>query len=564
MNIRDAKDKTVGEVLKNYYKIPRFQRPYSWGKEEIELFYEDIFNSDENYFIGHMVTYQISDDIKGVIDGQQRLTTITLILCAIRNQFIDLGENTLVDGIQNYIQSKNRDGVLQNSLISESSSPFIKQAFQDTPKEVNVAFEINAATEEEKALKAAFKQINNKISEDLITRKRIDYKKKFLKKLRDNLLQAVLIYVELDNEDDAYTIFQTLNSTGKDLDLIDLVKSQLLKLLKASDSTYDGYKNKWHEMISKLNKNKIYADTFFQHFWVSRNGLITKSKIFKEFKKSVKKRTTAAEMLPEIVKNSEMYAFLVNPFSNNFLIDPDVKESLGALRTFKVSQSHSFVLSMLRCHSNKTLSLKNMKACLKRIERFHFLYTAITSGRASGISNKYAAYAKNLFNQTNTDKDKIVREFNFKDKFPSFEEFNENFEKILLYNKDKTDKKIVQYILTVVDNLLNEHAGRSVDYKSMTVEHIVSQSQSRYGKHIGMLGNLILVDGGIQNKLGTKPLNSKIDLLHKNGFDSNKFFLTKKTSKQSTKDWIEERTKNISTLIYEEYTKSNRGQSPIK
>jgi uncharacterized protein with ParB-like and HNH nuclease domain len=156
MNIRDATSKDVSAILKQNYTIPRFQRPYSWGKEEIDLFYDDITADSPQYFIGHMVTFRISDDTKGVIDGQQRLTTITLILCAIRNRFIQLADQNLTKGVQTYIQKENRDGILQNVLISESSSPFIQTSFQDVPEDVDHLVDVEPQTEEERALKAAF------------------------------------------------------------------------------------------------------------------------------------------------------------------------------------------------------------------------------------------------------------------------------------------------------------------------------------------------------------------------------------------------------------------------
>lgn len=81
MNISSI-DKTIRTDLKSsYYKIPRFQRPYSWEREHIEDFWNDsIRESSGDYFIGSMVVYEMSTDTYGVVDGQQRLTTITMLL----------------------------------------------------------------------------------------------------------------------------------------------------------------------------------------------------------------------------------------------------------------------------------------------------------------------------------------------------------------------------------------------------------------------------------------------------------------------------------------------------
>jgi len=548
MNIRDATNKSVSDILKQYYIIPRFQRPYSWEREEIDLFYDDITADSLQYFIGHMVTYRISDDTKGVIDGQQRLTTITLILCAIRNRFIELGEQNLAKGVQTYIQTEDRDGVLQNVLMSESSSPFIKKAFQDAPQDADHPIEATPETEEEETLKAAFKQINDKIDAGLNKYRRRDYKKDFLKKLRDRVLGAVLIYVEMDNEDDAYTIFQTLNSTGKDLDLSDLIKSQLLKLLRTGGVTYDGYKDSWRKMIFALNKNNVSPDTFFQHFWVSRNGLITKSRIFRQFKQAVSNRTAAKEMLESIMNDAETYIYLEDPAASDLLTDASIRDALEALKIFKVTLAHPFLLSLLRSYKEGNISLRNVRSCLERIEKFHFLYTAVTSSRASGISNKYAAYAKRVFEAQNAnEKNNIVRELDFSEKIPTYQEYKEKFQEIVFYGGHSANKKIVRYILTEIDRYLKPADGRSTDYNAMTIEHIISQRHTSLGTHIGMIGNLMLVDRSTQEKLNAKPLDEKIRILHECGFDKDKFFLSSGLKGQ---DWIKDRTEKLCKLMY--------------
>lgn len=87
----DAADKDIGDILNlGYFKIPRFQRPYSWELDEVQTFWDDVINgTTDDYFIGSMVAYQINKPYYGIVDGQQRLTTITLMLAALRNAFLD-------------------------------------------------------------------------------------------------------------------------------------------------------------------------------------------------------------------------------------------------------------------------------------------------------------------------------------------------------------------------------------------------------------------------------------------------------------------------------------------
>src|SRR5688572_17154093 len=102
----DANDRTLREVLNAYFFfIPRFQRPYSWEIEQVEELWEDaIQESGPDYFIGSMVVYPHGDDTMAVIDGQQRLTTLMMLLCAIRDAAEANGDDKLANGTHRFIE----------------------------------------------------------------------------------------------------------------------------------------------------------------------------------------------------------------------------------------------------------------------------------------------------------------------------------------------------------------------------------------------------------------------------------------------------------------------------
>lgn len=94
-------DKEIKKVFETgYYHIPRFQRPYSWEKDHIAEFLNDtLIENETDYFIGSIVLYKINADLFGVVDGQQRLTTITMILCALRDFYLDENHVNLAQGV---------------------------------------------------------------------------------------------------------------------------------------------------------------------------------------------------------------------------------------------------------------------------------------------------------------------------------------------------------------------------------------------------------------------------------------------------------------------------------
>lgn len=128
----ESTDKDIETLLTgSFFKIPRFQRPYSWDEENIAEFWDDLINNkSHDYFIGSMVVYKKAKQQYGVVDGQQRLTTITILLCVLRNTFLDLGEKDLAEGLHQLIESKDRDNKSEYVLRTETSFPYFQEHIQ--------------------------------------------------------------------------------------------------------------------------------------------------------------------------------------------------------------------------------------------------------------------------------------------------------------------------------------------------------------------------------------------------------------------------------------------------
>src|SRR6056297_2629476 len=101
----ESHDSDVESLLdSSYFHIPRFQRPYSWEDEHVQEFWDDVVaNQADDYFIGSMVVFKKSKQRFGVVDGQQRLTTITILLCVLRDAYLELGAEDLAKGIHQLV-----------------------------------------------------------------------------------------------------------------------------------------------------------------------------------------------------------------------------------------------------------------------------------------------------------------------------------------------------------------------------------------------------------------------------------------------------------------------------
>jgi len=561
-------DKNIKDLLSSsYYIIPRFQRPYSWDVDNISDFWSDTIESGETeYFIGSMVVFKASHDKHSIVDGQQRLTTITMILCALRNALNNEGFKDLAQGIHSLIERNNIDNKPEYVLSPETSFPYFQEYIQKfgspslplTPRdeEKNIQASYDAIYSYINTLIASIKSSNTSSPLEVI-QERV---KNRLLEVRDKILNLKLIFIDLDDEDDAYMIFETLNTRGKDLNVSDLVKNLLVKSIPSSGAQVDSTKILWGAILTLLEESSadLNIDNFLHHYWLSKHDYITLKKLFKAIKKYVK-RDNAQSFLNELHSDSITYREIHDIDYKEWKTEESpIRNSLSALSIFRVKQQIPIVLSVMREYKNGKLKIKHIDNILSAIENFHFIFTAITSQRSSGgISLMYASAAKKLDSAQSLD-DKLAVLHDLKkrliEKIPKYEEFESNFSEFLYTNKITKHKDLVKYILTCI--LAHTQKSYVIDPMSMTIEHILPQNPKIKSAltdiDIGQFGNLLLVSPELNNKLSNKSFSDKKNILTKN-----KYYIDEvlKTAKVWGQKEINNRTKWLAKLAYEDIWK---------
>ena len=454
----ESHDRRVDELLKgSTFLIPRFQRAYSWEADHILQFWSDVVgNMSEPYFIGYMVVYKVDRATLALVDGQQRLTTITILLCAMREAFKELDEVALADGLQAYIEQKDRDNNTVYVLKTETSFPYLQEEVLKSDP-ADVPLEIGR---EEEAIERAYSMFKEQISISIkeITSNKEQSKEENKKEsinwmvsLRDTVFDLNVILVTLDNEDDAYLIFETLNTRGKDLALSDLIRNHFTKFIKPV-SGVDQSKIKWSKALDTIGSSPINLDpdTFIAHSWQSRYDFVTKAKVFSKVKATVTKKNASGH-LDRFVTDAERWRAI---FDTEFLWTKSEKElarSLNALRIFKVVQPAPGLLSLVRAYKDGIIKYGVAKRAVKEIEKFHFSFNAITSSRSSGgISGMYSSFGRGVF--AAVDSTAVALEIQnllkkLRDREVSASEFDAGFEQVIYTKKHSAQKSLVQYIL---------------------------------------------------------------------------------------------------------------------
>ena len=563
----ESTDQDIRNLLASgYYRIPRFQRPYSWTRENIQDFWDDVVkDAPDNYFIGSMVTFKDGNQRYGVVDGQQRLTTITILLAVLRNRLNAHGFENLAQGIQNQIERKNINNKPEYILSTETSYPF----FQDHILKFGEP-EVEADEMREEAnLRSAFDHLNELVGsvissvqtdptvKDEEKSNRIEQK---LTKIRDAVLDLKVILVKLDDEDDAYIIFETLNTRGKDLSLADLVKNHVAKHLKVKSASVDQPKIKWEKLLETLEGSsaELNVDTFIHHFWLSRYDYLAAKKLFKLLKRRVGKNDAKA-FLDALVGDASLYrAIHEKEFWKWSKQDRRIIAALEALQLFRVEQQTPCVLSLMRCFKEKKLKRGHFEDAAVAIEKFHFLFTAVTSQRSSGgISEMYASLGRRLFEAQNTQAAVVVineLKAKLRGRIPWFDEVKALFPSIIFTDSQTKQRNLVRYILAGFQ--AHSIASVTIDFDGMTIEHLVPQSQIGSGAFteeiVGQVGNIILVPSKLNEKLANKSFKEKKKILLSAGVSLPSEFAS---LNDLTPTAIQKRTANLSELAYKQVWK---------
>ncbi|WP_060915352.1 DUF262 domain-containing protein [Microbacterium oleivorans] len=514
--------RTVEELYvgADYYVIPRFQRPYSWDAANLDDFWRDVvYDNSVGYFIGPMVAWHDpTSPIRRLVDGQQRLTTISIMFAVLRDKFEELGEDNLADGVHRYLEKADRNNERQFTLQTEVPSPFLSQAIFKRPPDRAV----EPSSEEEEALSKALDAIRQLVDDEAQKRQNpLDW----LRDFRDRLLGLRVIWIEHSSEDDAYVIFETLNSRGKDLEVVDLLKNHLLNRLRGTGNTAaDTARTKWDQMRGALeasdSRKRIDPNRFILHWWLSQEEYVAERKLFPAVKQKVKSKTMAKARLDSLARDAPLYRAAIEPSSRVWPTEEaDARRSLEALAIFGIVQPAPLLLSLMRARTDAVkLGASQFKKTLQVIERFHFQHTVVSQLRSSGgVSEMYAKAARDLSsagpdaqaraNALDDIRNKLIS------RSPDKEQFVLAFEERFHFTNQQTrDSKLVRYVL---ERFLR-HSRPATTTEHLTIEHIMPQREIARGASIdtvGVVGNLLLVSEAINGRLDDKSFADKRAIL---------------------------------------------------
>ena len=502
------------------FSVPIYQRTYSWTESQCRQLWDDILRAGRNddisaHFVGSIVyiergVYSISiHSPLLVIDGQQRLTTVSLIIEALARR---LGESEPLDG---FSVGKLRNYYLLNP--EEKNERRYKLLLTQTDKQSLLSIV------EQKSLPAEHAEYSLRVQENF------DYFEEWVEELEDDLAplckgltKLMIVDISLDRErDNPQLIFESMNSTGLELSQADLIRNFILMGLGPDHQTRL-YNEHWRPMEKAFGQAAYSAhfDGFMRHYLTLKTGEIPKLKevyeAFKAFKIHARQQDTSASV-DDLVAELHTFAGYYCAMALGKESDRNLGRAFHDLRELKVDVAYPFLLELYHDYSNKVLSADELEQAVRMVESYVFR-RAVCAIPTNSLNKTFSAFGRHL--EKDRYLDSIRAHFLSRPsyrRFPSDEEFSREIKVRDLYNF-----RSLSYWL----RRLEKHERKEqVSTHVYTIEHILPQNENLsqqwrdalgpewkqvQEKWLHTLGNLTLT--GYNAELSDRPFSEKRDM----------------------------------------------------
>lgn len=534
--------KLIGNGLT--YRIPRFQRDYSWTVEQWEDLWADILVSlrdeDSAHYMGYLVLQSADDKVFDVIDGQQRLTTVSLIVLAILKniqRLIDAGndaennERRLNQIRQTYIGyldpitliprskltlNRNNNDYFQNYLIPLGHLP--QRGFRAS----------------EHLLRKSFEWFDKKVGEYLRSHPGNEGKRlaQLVENISDNLFFTV---ITVTDELNAYKVFETLNARGVRLSSTDLLKNYLFSVLdrgQGNDYELRNLEERWEGIVSRLQSEKF--PDFLRTYWNARYKLARQSELFKIIRNQVKERQKVFDLIRGMEEDLDNYLALTSPEVSNWSLED--KQLANILKMFRVRQPFPLLLA-----ARRNFNSSDFTTLLRAITVISFRYNTIGAYSPNEQERVYNNTAERISSGEITDLAMLWPLL--KTIYVEDNRFKVDFSEKSISTSDGRGKKIVRFILCALEKQLS---GRDYDPSSdsFNIEHILPQnapdgwggfSYDESRALVDRLGNMTILNVRVNRDIGTEEYVEK-----RSYYENSDYYLTKRLAEQN-EEWTPER-----------------------
>ena len=518
--------KLIGNGLT--YRIPRFQRDYSWTDEEWEDLWLDLVGTlqpagEPAHYMGYLVLQSDDDRTFEVIDGQQRLTTVSLIVLAIlknMQRLIDAGNEPQankqrIDQIrQTYVGyldpvtlvsrpkltlNRNNNSYYQDYLVPLGHLP--QRGFRAS----------------EHLLRKAFEWFDRRVAELLKENKGNEGMRlaQLVEDMSDRLFFTV---ITVTDELNAYKVFETLNARGVRLSATDLLKNYLFSVLDRGNENEHELRNleeRWEAMVGRLQSENF--PDFLRVHWNSRRAFARQAELFKTIRGQVSTREAVFHLLRDMEQDLDTYLALSSPEASDW--PQEIKVHAGTLRTFNVRQPYPLLLAAKRVFDAPDFA-GLMRACVVISMRFNVICGYSTAEQERTYNAVSERVAKEEIRNLGTALAAMPSIY------PNDAAFRAAFAEKTIRTTQSRNSRVVRYILCALEKHLSGH-DYSVTSDGFNIEHVLPQSPQAGWETFSneeadaltyRLGNMTLMQAGANKDLGNAAYAAKRGTFEQSGF----------------------------------------------
>ena len=503
------------------YQVPPFQRDYSWKEENWEDLWLDVEELSgegrSNHYMGSIVLYQHGVENFTVIDGQQRLATLSLLILAVIDR---IGE--LADSGSEEHENQQRALLLRNAFIGTKQAGSLVESsklslnrndddfFQSYLVQLRVPPSPRSLSLSNKRLYQAFTYFKRKISES-----KADHSGQQLAEWIEGVVTVRLLFIQVTVEDEvgAYTVFETLNARGLNLTSADLIKNYLMSLVAShGEADLNHVLNSWYRITDSVKASKL--PEFLRHYLNSHTPFVRQERLFRNVRQNVTSADEVLSLVGHLESAAACYAALASSEDDFWRDYSDASRHVQALNLFGVGQYKPLALA-----AQREFSAQEFTSVLRDCVVLSFRFNVVGQKGTHDLEKQFNLAAIEISNGTVTRASQVRRRLAAV--YVDDEEFRSDFATYRLNTSGKA-KRLVRYILCELERQ-EQGADLSWEASRATIEHVLptqpgecwnaSFTHEEHQRSVQRLGNLALLEHDKNRDIGSARFESKAPVL---------------------------------------------------
>jgi Protein of unknown function DUF262/Protein of unknown function (DUF1524) len=526
-NLLNTSTSTLLELIGNgrVYKVPPYQRDYSWGEEQWEDLWTDIVDladrPDETHYMGALVVEGRSDREFAVIDGQQRIATLSLLALAVISRLLGLAD----DGVD-VQDNRQRAAALRARFVGEKDPASLVEASKLTLNETDNAFYQDYLVQLRSPLNARGLPKSNRLLWECFTyfKRQVEAWSagkpdgaRLARLLSETAgRQLMFIRIAVDDELNAYTVFETLNARGLELSATDLLKNYLFSRLRTA-ADLQALQRRWQALMATVRQERF--PEFLRYHLQCELPRVRTQRLFKLVRERVPTGQDVFALLDSLERRAEIFAALFDPQHAYWIDRRDCAPYVRELNVLRVRQMTPLVFAAWERFNEADLA-----RLFKLLAALLFRYSAVSGLNTNALEPVFHAAAKGVLEgrlHTPADVFSALRGVYVDDV-----RFEQDFAR-LAPDSAGQGKKLIRYILA---RLEADASGRACDpdADSGTVEHVLPENPSAAWEldfprdhwlgAIDRLGNLTWLEPGLNRSVGNADFSAKCEAYRKSRY----------------------------------------------